>query len=487
MKNFLLLTLVLAASQQCVSQNTFEFLYSWGDSINTEPGKIKELSNGDLLILGSNSIFYNQSVPSKNILDETGTSLIRLAPNGQVVWRECYFNSYSIYNSFLDFCLTEQEEILIPKWIQTGYVQDTLSGFSIYNSFLLRVNSLDGSVIDTVLVGNDSLLHSGFNYEPYGFVLNAYGDSIYIDLRKESVNRDIKVLDQSLELKHTYQVDSFPWGEFDPYFKRIVSDTPNGVILGDFINNKRDTLLLPSTDSTSYFGTKFGTNGEYHIVSFFNLTDTTQKLALYNQQGSVVSQILTLDRFVNAVAISEDNIILVVSGEMDGGFPDSLSNQIRVSQYDIDLNFVGFRDYGLPYVLPLGITFTQDSCFFVSGMELTGPFNLKSGKSTSNVWMNNKLYVLKDKIKSLGIEGPQSQNKFSIYPNPGNDYLFIDAKLPNNTPLFELFDLYGRLCKTRSLVSGPNRITTLDLPQGIYLYKITNKENILSSGKWVKQ
>jgi len=104
------------------------------------------------------------------------------------------------------------------------------------------------------------------------------------------------------------------------------------------------------------------------------------------------------------------------------------------------------------------------------------------------------LYILK--VDSLGnYKHPNSiitqkpDKTITVYPNPGSDY--IDIKIPvkmNDNATFELYSISGRKILTSILKTENTTILLPDnLQQGIYFYRITSKNKVLSKGKWVKE
>ena len=67
------------------------------------------------------------------------------------------------------------------------------------------------------------------------------------------------------------------------------------------------------------------------------------------------------------------------------------------------------------------------------------------------------------------------ENSRTIYPNPINDYLFVDySKLKIDK--IEILDLLGKVVISEKIENG-NRINTSNLPSGIYFLKLGNNNN----------
>jgi len=73
-----------------------------------------------------------------------------------------------------------------------------------------------------------------------------------------------------------------------------------------------------------------------------------------------------------------------------------------------------------------------------------------------------------------------------VYPNPGNEYLKVQSGAQINGALFELFDTNGNLVHTTTLDERLETINTIKFSTGTYPYRITYKNEIVGSGKWVK-
>ena len=77
-------------------------------------------------------------------------------------------------------------------------------------------------------------------------------------------------------------------------------------------------------------------------------------------------------------------------------------------------------------------------------------------------------------------------NKISIYPNPGNDYFYIEG-LTESEHLIELYDINGKIV-LKDEITYNNSINTALLKQGVYFYRIFNKQKDFSTrGKWIKK
>lgn len=82
-----------------------------------------------------------------------------------------------------------------------------------------------------------------------------------------------------------------------------------------------------------------------------------------------------------------------------------------------------------------------------------------------------------DITTTIGIE-KEHKEKFSIYPNPASDKIYVEAK---EIKEIRITDLLGK----EVIVSREKEIDVSALAEGIYLYRIITKENAVSCGKVV--
>lgn len=74
------------------------------------------------------------------------------------------------------------------------------------------------------------------------------------------------------------------------------------------------------------------------------------------------------------------------------------------------------------------------------------------------------------------------KNDIVVYPNPGNDKLFIKTEMREFT--FQLYDMQGKLLLEQQ---NDKEIHASGLSSGLYLYKIIDAQGKMSTGKWIKR
>ena len=75
-----------------------------------------------------------------------------------------------------------------------------------------------------------------------------------------------------------------------------------------------------------------------------------------------------------------------------------------------------------------------------------------------------------------------------VYPNPANNELNILLNsLPEGRTMIEFHDVAGRLLMSQEITSTNARIDISSLPQGVYMCRIVNGDNIIARDRIVKK
>lgn len=83
-----------------------------------------------------------------------------------------------------------------------------------------------------------------------------------------------------------------------------------------------------------------------------------------------------------------------------------------------------------------------------------------------------------------------SKNEFNAYPNPSKDFLILELNTSKQAPeayKLELYDIIGRNVYEQNLFEAKTIIDVSYLPQGIFIYKIVDSKNIVTTGKLVHE
>ncbi|HRS54177.1 MAG TPA: T9SS type A sorting domain-containing protein, partial [Bacteroidales bacterium] len=83
-----------------------------------------------------------------------------------------------------------------------------------------------------------------------------------------------------------------------------------------------------------------------------------------------------------------------------------------------------------------------------------------------------------------GIVNEFDYANIDVYPNPTNDFIYIEGlKMNNNKLLFKLFDNTGKEIISNYLTQDLNFINIKALPKGLYYYHIFDNEQFIKAGK----
>jgi hypothetical protein len=101
--------------------------------------------------------------------------------------------------------------------------------------------------------------------------------------------------------------------------------------------------------------------------------------------------------------------------------------------------------------------------------------------------LNNTTCVTYDPTFVTGISAENSgEVEVNIFPNPSCDYVNFNVNL-NQTYEIKVFDISGKEITT---VQSSDNLTTIDFTSnasGMYFYTVYTKENIIKSGRFIKQ
>ncbi len=102
------------------------------------------------------------------------------------------------------------------------------------------------------------------------------------------------------------------------------------------------------------------------------------------------------------------------------------------------------------------------------------------------------LYLLK--VDSLGNyntvsvnEGNPVAQNIEVYPNPGTSELNISFSNLGQEAVFTLYSIAGQKVMSQTLETEQSQIATGQLPNGLYVYELSQNGVAVDRGKWVKQ
>lgn len=116
-------------------------------------------------------------------------------------------------------------------------------------------------------------------------------------------------------------------------------------------------------------------------------------------------------------------------------------------------------------------------------ISINGNTNMDINAS-KEIWRFFSKYRLNELVLKTG--NIDQKKDILVYPNPIQDQVSIELENANDV-IFELYDITGKLIQRNDLISGNNVISTKQLTQGVFMYMLTQNQNVVQSGKLVKE
>jgi hypothetical protein len=115
---------------------------------------------------------------------------------------------------------------------------------------------------------------------------------------------------------------------------------------------------------------------------------------------------------------------------------------------------------------------TNDNSYIASGSSSSIDFDVTTNVNTNsgNAW------IVKFAPLSVGINELRSSNAFSIYPNPANDVIYVNASLSLQNESYTIVNALGQIILSGKLESQYNTINVQHLPSGFYSLQV-GKQN----------
>jgi hypothetical protein len=124
-----------------------------------------------------------------------------------------------------------------------------------------------------------------------------------------------------------------------------------------------------------------------------------------------------------------------------------------------------------------------------SDFQFRFTFVSDTGQANLDGWMIDDFTFDTDNINCSGISDENFENLVVLSPNPTNDFINIstDETLKNNELSISFFDLLGNKLKEEKLYNKNNSLDISHWQNGFYFYQIKQKEQIIKSGKLIKE
>jgi hypothetical protein len=258
----------------------------------------------------------------------------------------------------------------------------------------------------------------------------------------------------------------FFYGQVDldpgPGIYNLTSNGQNDIFIlklnpiGDFIWTKQiggvyqdrglsiNTDLIGNVYSTGYFGASADFDPGTGIV---NLSSVHASTDIY------ISKLDSIGNFVWALNM--------------GGFHIALGQYIKINKSNNDIYTIG--------------GFSKDTIDFDPGI---GVFNLQS--SSLPYW---NLFIHKMSQPGVGIKENYNYNNISVFPNPTNGIINIQASANSATDKLkiEISNIIGQVLNIETTVTEHTSLNIQNFPSGLYFLKVISDGNLVETKKIIKE
>ncbi len=487
MKIKLIFLIIIIAHSTIYSQTSFKKLLSKNNMLIGL--SVLEDSVGDFIIAGT----------AKDIGDTTHSYLLKIDKDGNFIKDTILLNSYGLIIKYFNnnyyaigansFCGDTVFAFYYPPYNTKIYYYKLDLNFNIINHKVLNYKQdkwiwkLDFTIdsdTNLLIIGSEAE-HDPSLEDPFFYKISESGDSIKCKIFESSfsgrpdailekpdktgyyafIDRFINsyVISSAQILELNKDLDSLSCrpipNNITQFFSALYLNDSTFIISGDERGNytriRAQTVSVNSTGNSIIDYSGFGTNGLYNIVP------RTKSLSRNN-----------------------DNIYLC--GETRHQLSSIVLGSDSTYYYIVKLN----DDLTPIWEKRIG----GDALYSVSDLYATndGGCIFAGTRHDHTVQTNDEVDIYVVKLTSDGTIAWEKEiivnNKVSVYPNPGTDYININSDVEYSN--FSLFDLNSKIVISDN--TGAKTINTSSLKQGIYIYKITDaKGNTLKTGKWVKR
>ncbi len=319
-------------------------------------------------------------------------------------------------------------------------------------------------VIEDVIMYMQEPIQLGLN-ETHEITLPANGSTWRLEIDQEtdhpSLSTPSVAIEGCIEYGSMGYINQFSQPDADPF---IAIDCQE--VIGSFDPN--DKRAFPKGYSEEHFIEK-NTSIEYNIRFQNTGTDTAFTVRLEDQ----LDENLDWTSIATGASSHAYRMELQQGGKLIFHFeninlPDSTANELESH------GFVQFRINQLPDN-PLGTIIENNADIF---------FDFNDPILTNTVFHT----IGENFILSSTIETITPDIKVLVAPNPFNQYAMIslDAKILTDVN-FELYNLYGQLILREKMDGNQYRLLRSDLSAGTFIFRITNDNKMLASGKLIIQ
>ncbi|MCK4287572.1 MAG: T9SS type A sorting domain-containing protein, partial [Bacteroidales bacterium] len=102
------------------------------------------------------------------------------------------------------------------------------------------------------------------------------------------------------------------------------------------------------------------------------------------------------------------------------------------------------------------------------------PFTVNNLEVDPNNWLLNKVGVIHNSVNKINTKG----NYFLIYPNPAEDFLYIEVLNDNKEFYFEIIDIFGKSVYNKIINTNKEIIDISNYSKGVYIVRVNGEDAI---------
>ncbi len=464
------------------SQETVELLLPWNIATDSEQDTstigmmaLQDAENNYLILMNIQKFSEGGSGVPIGGYPTIGSGIIKLSEVGQNLWQSLYQTDTFLTSGTVSadqFILNADNQIVLPfsSYVDILFCDSINSNSAAFSDKkgLMSIDQETGIIINEERFFEDNLCErdkvEAIRATDFGYVL-LYHDYVFTDpFYIEKLNFDFEVI----------EVDTFQsplrWVQFSEYEDYFISASQYSLTAIDYEANIEEIINIEVEDTITAVATiKWAENEQYYIIGMngYYFGDRISTLYLLDKQGSTVGNLYYDTKVIKDVEITDENEILVLFELINNA--DTIFAALEVTQFDLELNEIGSKIYGFPFVQPTDINLTRDQLgFFVTGTRFKS-FDLDYGKE------RDQAYFLKDNIDNLLLDQNDilKSSGIKMFPNPTNSSIKIEIENHDHFKELEIINAEGRLM-TRYLLPKINQVF-INLPEGAGVYFIRIK------------
>ncbi|OFY86022.1 MAG: hypothetical protein A3F72_21500 [Bacteroidetes bacterium RIFCSPLOWO2_12_FULL_35_15] len=327
---------------------------------------------------------------------------------------------------------------------------------------LVRYNS-NGTLDNTFGLGGKVVTSFG-NYEDVGYSVSIQSDGkiVVVGYSNNGADYDFALAryNSNGTLDNTFGTGgkaTTPFGSSDDRgFSSAIQNDGKIVVAGYSNNGANSDFALARYNTDGYLDNTFNTDGKI-VTDFENSSDEGRAIAL-QRDGKIVVAGFSYNGCNSDFALARYNS----NGSLDNTFnTDAKATTTIVSSGD--------RGYS--------VSIQSDGKIVVTGFSYNGA--------------NNDFAIVRYNNDATGIAESTEQFNVSIYPNPttGKIQVMCNQVPPDigSVTDIEIYNELGERVYKSVITNQQSEIDLSDQPKGLYLYWVTNKQQLIGNGKFVIQ